>query len=159
MTARTSQHRLWRLTLTLLIGFTLWGNMASAQSGQRQVHGHWEAHYIVLPTTALSPEIAARNGITRSNNMAFINISILDARQTPAMPHPATLSGHALNLVGQTIPLEFRTITEGHAIYHLAVFRFPHRERLRFRLSYLPDGETRAQALNFDQTIYREDRP
>lgn len=143
----------------LALCFALLATQVSAQSGQRQVQGPWEAHYIVLPTTALQPEIAARNGITRSNNMAFINISILDGRETPAIPHPATLSGQALNLVGQPIPLEFRTITEGQAIYHIAVFRFSHRETLRFQLNFQPEGDTRSYALRFSQAVYREDRP
>lgn len=144
-------------SLAFLLTFLSSG--ALAQSGQRQVHGAWEAHYIVLPTTALQPDIAARNGITRSNNMAFINISILDTRQSPAMPHPATLSGQALNLLGQPIPLEFRTIAEGKAIYHIAVFRYSHREILRFQLDFQPEGDTRSYALRFSQPIYREDRP
>lgn len=142
---------------TLILGLLI--NTAAASGGQRIVSAPWEAHYMVLPTTALSAEIAARNGITRSNNLAFVNISILDNRESPAKPHPALLSGQVLNLLGQPTTLEFRTITEGQAIYHIAVFRFTHRERLRFRLNYQPAGETRSIALNFDQTIYREDRP
>ena len=151
-------QRIVRVTLGAFI-LGLLANTAVASGGQRIVSAPWEAHYMVLPTTALSAEIAARNGITRSNTQAFVNISILDSRESPAKPHPAQLSGQVLNLLGQPTTLEFRTITEGQAIYHIAVFRFTHRERLRFRLNYLPGGETRAIELNFDQTIYREDRP
>ena len=134
-------------------------SLSLSANDRMQSFGQWDAHYMVLPTTKLSQEVANSYGITRSNNMAFANIAIMDNAAPTLTGVPSNLTGQYTNLVGQTRDLEFEEIVEGDAVYYIAVFRFPHRERLRFSIDFQPEPDDRTYTLEFQQEIYREDRP
>lgn len=134
----------------LLLSMLLLGGAANAE--QKKVLGDWDVHYIAIPSTFLTPEIARANGITRSTTQAVINISVLNSRTQEALD--ASVSGSARNLLGTTKALDFKTVKEGEAIYHLATVSFDDKEMLRFTVD-LKLGNT-SQVLQFQQKMYEE---
>ncbi len=128
-------------------------------SAETQTFGPWDVHYTVLPTTQLSADIARSYDIPRANNTAFVNIAVTDNRVDTVQGETAEVTGAFRNLVGQSTTLTFREFDEGNAVYYIATFQFPHRERLRFTVTVAPDSDDQAYTLEFAQEIYREDRP
>jgi hypothetical protein len=134
------------LTITLLM------QLGTANAEQKKVLGDWEVHYIAFPSTFLTPEVARANEITRSTTQAVVNISVLDKRTKEALD--VSVSGNARNLLGTNKSLDFKTVKEGEAIYHLASVSFDDKEMLRFSIE-LKQG-TVSQVLNFQQKMYEE---
>lgn len=126
----------------------------SAQAEQFRRLGAWDVHYVVIRTSFLKPDIAARNNIVRGPDRALLNISVLGQ---DGQPVAAELSGTVRNLLEQVTPLEFQTVREGEAIYYLAQIRHTDRETLRFAIDIVPpDGIT--QQLRFQQQMYEDGR-
>ncbi|MEM7077309.1 MAG: DUF4426 domain-containing protein [Pseudomonadota bacterium] len=126
---------------------------AVANAEQKRVFGDFEVHYIVLPTTFLRPDVANRYSITRAQDRALINISVLDGNGEPVA---ARVTGRGENLLGQLQTLSFREVREPPAIYYLALLRHSDEEHIRFQIDVeLPDGMP-AQ-LEFQQKLYWKD--
>lgn len=123
-----------------------------ANAEQKKVLGNWDVHYIVIPSTFLTPEVATANNIRRSETNAVVNISVLDSDTKEALDIEVT--GNARNLIGTNKPLTFTTVKEGQAIYHLATVSFDDKEVLRYQIN-LKDGST-SQVLNFQQKMYAD---
>ena len=115
-----------------------------------QKFGKWEVHYVLVPTTFIKPAIAEQYGITRSRDLAMLNVSVLDETQQPT---PVTISGHATNLLGQQQTLAFANVLEGSAVYYLATVKHTHQEVLRFEVRITPPGDTE-KTLRFQQKVY-----
>ncbi len=124
-----------------------------AGAEQSRTFGAYEVHYIVVPTTFLKADIAARYDITRSRNRALVNVSVLDANDAPIT---AGLSGRSENLLGQSQVLEFKEIREGPAIYYLALLRHGDEEFHRVAIDVtLPDGSS--GEIRFQQQMFFEE--
>nr|WP_136250373.1 DUF4426 domain-containing protein [Ningiella ruwaisensis] len=119
---------------------------------QKKTLGDWDVHYIAFPSTFLEPEVAKANNITRSSTRAVINISVLDSKSKAALE--VEVSGNARNLLGTNKPLEFTTVKEGDAIYHLATVNFDDKEVLRFTID-MKQGNV-SQQLKFQQKMYED---
>lgn len=145
------------LLLTLLIGALMTPLLTAAD--RMQTFGQWDVHYMVLPTTMLSADVASAYGIQRANNRAFANIAVMDNEAESLAGMPSDITGEYTNLVGQSRELTFQQVVEGDAVYYIAEFRFPHRERLRFDIQFQPQGDPRGYTLTFEQSIYQEGRP
>ena len=118
-----------------------------------QTFGEYDVHYVVLPTTFLKADIAARYGLTRSKNRALVNVSVLDAQDQPVA---AEISGRSENLLGQGQVLAFNEVREGPAIYYLALLRHGDEEFQRVQLEIeLPNGE--AAEIRFQQKMYQDE--
>jgi hypothetical protein len=138
---------------TLMVSFVmLFTFSASVQAEQKKTLGDWEVHYIAFPSTFLTAEVAKANNITRSTTQAVINISVLDSQSKEALD--IDISGNARNLLGTNKVLDFTTVKEGKAIYHLASVSFDDKEVLRFNID-LKDGNV-SQNLKFQQKMYEE---
>ena len=121
---------------------------------QKQMLGPYEAHYVVVQSTFLQEDVAAKYGIVRGQGRALMNLSFLDESLRPVA---VSLSGVSRNLLGQEVPLEFREVREGPAIYYLAEVRHTDRETLRFRVQVTtPDGQ--ARELAFQQQMFWDDQ-
>ncbi|MGA0839595.1 MAG: DUF4426 domain-containing protein [Pseudomonadales bacterium] len=126
----------------------------SACAEQFRRLGNWDVHYIVVRTSFLTPEIAARNGIVRGRDRAFLNISVLGPDGAPVA---AEVSGTQRNLLEQVTILEFKEIREGEARYYLAQFQHTDRDTLRFAIDIVPpDGKP--QRLAFQQQMFEDGR-
>ena len=130
----------------LLIGLCCF----SAQAEIKQTLGPWDVHYIVFPSTFLTPEIAKANGLVRSKFNAVVNISVLD-RETKKAQMPA-VEGVARNLIGTSKELKFKRVVDGDAIYFLAPLAYRDRETYRFKVTMSDRGQT--EVLEFQQQMY-----
>lgn len=137
------------VTLALLLSITAWAEQKVAING-------YDVHYMALSTAELTEEVAQAYGINRSNNQAFLSISVLKPQPDSiiALPVEAKVSGSFRNMIGQNKPLTFRQVKEGSAIYYLAEFRFNSEEVLRFTLQVEPEGGA-SQTVQFQQSIWK----
>jgi len=127
---------------------------ATATAEQKQMIGGFEAHYSLVPTSFLKPDIAAEYGVTRARDRALLNISIIDPETGPVR---AAVSGGMRNLLEQRETLSFREVLEGPAVYYLAEVRYTDRDVLRFALEVeTPDGIR--HTLAFTQRMYWDGR-
>lgn len=137
----------------LLVLITVLGLAAAVHAEQKQDIGGYEAHYSVIATTFLRPEIAADYGITRARDRALLNVAIIDPATGPVK---AEVSGSVKDLLSQTRALEFSEVEEGEAVYYLATLRHDDQETLRFTVTVrTPDGAS--HELRFQQKMYFED--
>jgi hypothetical protein len=121
-----------------------------ADADQMVVIGTYEAHYSVVPTMFLKPDVAARYGIIRGRDRALLNVSIIESGQGPVS---AGVSGTVQDLLGQRHELEFREFAEGDAVYYLAALRFTDGEHLKFALEVeTPTGD--GHTVQFQQQVY-----
>jgi hypothetical protein len=126
----------------------------AARAEQLKRLGNWDVHYVVIRTSFLKPEIAARHDIVRGPDRALVNISVIGDDGRPVV---ASLSGRVRNLLEQDTPLEFQEVREGEAVYYLAQVRHTDREILRFYVDIRPPDGT-VQRLEFQQQMYQDGR-
>jgi hypothetical protein len=142
------------LSVALFAGLACWLTAAGAAAERMQVIGDYRAHYSLVPTLFLKPDIAASYDIRRARDRALLNVSILDANGAPVR---AGVSGTVRNLLEQQQALSFREVVEGSAFYYLAEVRHSDREVLRFAFDIVtPDGQN--HRLTFQQQMYWERR-
>ena len=134
------------LALTTLLPFLA----ATAKAEQMQRFGAVEAHYAVIPSLFLQPEVAQRHGLRRRQGLSLVNISVLDSA---GKGRRCTIQGTARNLLEQTTALEFQEVREGDAVYYLAQVHHADQEVLRFSLDIQPD-QGKPFTLNFQQRLH-----
>lgn len=111
--------------------------------------GDYQAHYMILDTLSLEPEIAETYGIVRAHTSSILTLSILD---TEGSSVPAHVEGTAINLLGNKRSLDFQAIQEGEAHYAIASIQHTE-EEMRFELSIqTPDGAE--HQAKFEQKLY-----
>lgn len=134
----------------VLLAVLALGLPVTMQAEQMEQFGDWQIHYVVFPSSFLTPAIANNYGITRAKNVGIVNISVLDQDGNGA---PATVSGHATNLLGQMSQLDFREVREGPAVYYLAEIRHTDQEVVRFSFAITPPGAATFD-LKFQKKLY-----
>lgn len=119
--------------------------------------GPFEVRVTPFPSTFLTPELAKKYGLPRSETQAVLNLSVYDTRIEAAVKTvPAQLTGQHRNLIGQAFGLEFQTIDEGEAIYYVAPFRISDEEIMTFEIEALPEGARFPVNVRFNQKFYRQ---
>lgn len=143
----------WLLLVTCLVFMST----ASAQQPEKYVKqlGDMEVHYIGIPTSFLTPEVAQNYKIERSRYRGLVNIVALDTTDDEKKPLNVGISGTATNLVGQSFKLDFKKVSEGGAIYYLATVDYPNDETYRFDILINNKGDQ--QQLKFTQQFYVEE--
>ena len=130
----------------------------AGRAEQFEQFGEWRVHYIAFNASLLSPEVAQRYGLVRGRNKGLVNISAVrtagaDASAVVGRGGRVAVSGHFVNLLGQTHALDFREIDDNGSYYYLAAFDFDDAETLRFDITIeLPDQGT--HSLRFQQPLY-----
>ena len=135
--------------LALSVAVLLWLGASTAHAQQMQRFGDYELHYIVIPTTMLQPEIAARYGIRRGKDRALCNISVIDSDGAGVR---ADLTGSSQNLLGQRQGLSFSEVVDGEAIYYLATIRHADEEIHRINIDASVVGAS--TTLKLQQKLY-----
>ncbi len=126
----------------------------AALAEQFKQFGAWQVHYIAFNTATLSAEIAERYELVRGRNKGLLNISAIGPS---GRGERVEVSGRFVNLLGQTVGLDFREIDDQGTVYYLAAFDFDHAEALRFEVSLELPGHG-AATLAFQQALYFPDR-
>lgn len=138
-----------QLIISLAIGLLL---SFSGSAEQKQELGSWEVHYIAFTSTFLTPQVAKEYGLVRSKYNGIINISVLDRQDKSAQS--VVLTGEAKNLLGVIKQLKFKQITEGQAIYYLAVLPFSDQEQ--YRISININNGIEQKTLKFQHKFYAD---
>ena len=112
--------------------------------------GPLEVHYVLLASTFLEPEVAARYDIVRARDRGLVNLTVLSGSGTP---RSAELRGVLTNLLGQRIKLTFEELRDGPAIYYIASFRYTDAELLRFEIDVTTPDEG-GGTLHIEQQLY-----
>jgi len=99
--------------------------------------GDARAHYIVLNTLFLEPEVARQYKIVRGNDRAIVNVSLISAAGSALS---ANVTGSARNLLGQLQTLEFTEVRENEAVYYIAPITYTNRDTLTFSLQVSAPG-------------------
>lgn len=138
-----------------LIAALLWIGAAQAEQFVRE--GEYIVHYVALPSTSITPEIARHFGITRSGGLSLL---VLNAQRETApgktVSLPATAAGTVSSLIGHVQNLDLQPAREGDVHYVLAQFQAVDQEILKFDLLITPQGASKPLTLKFQQQFYRD---
>ena len=139
--------RLALLLLTACLSFTAMA--ADAIKGDRQEKfGDVTVHYNTFNSTFLTSDIAKAAELTRSKNQGVINVSVLK----DGKPQMAQVSGTVKDLTSQSVPLNFKQITEQGAIYYIAQYPVPQQETRTFEIK-VQTGD-KINTINFNQELF-----
>jgi len=144
-----------RLTLRLLCCLVL--SLLTVNSfAAEQKFGDYIVHYNAFASDFLSPEIATHYGITRSRNLAILNISV--QQQTAdgkRMAVAANVTAEATNLFQKLTALELRQVNDGDAIYQLAEFKINNGQNIDFQIT-VGVAEQTIGTINFKQQFFTD---
>ncbi|RUO47163.1 DUF4426 domain-containing protein [Pseudidiomarina donghaiensis] len=104
--------------------------------------GAWEVHYNAFNSTLLRAEMASQYGLSRSETLATLNISVLNANLPNKPAQQVEVSGYVMNPLSQQTRLEFKEVIEGDAVYYLTQTRFTNLETLRFFITIKQGNES-----------------
>jgi hypothetical protein len=139
--------RLALFLLTACLSVTAMG--AEAIKGERQeTFGDVTVHYNTFNSTYLTPDIAKSAELIRSKNQGVINVSVLKEGK----PLMAQVSGSVKDLTSQTVPLQFKQITEQGAIYYIAQYPVDQQEVRTFEIK-VQTGD-KINTINFNQELF-----
>ncbi len=128
-----------------------------ATADQFVAYGDYEVHYNAFNSTFIEPDVAESYGLTRSKNLALINVSVLQKQADGSKQAvTATVTGSASNLIGQSEELSFKEIREADALYYIGSLRFSGEQQMRISLDVQPDPNQSAYSIQFEQTFYPE---
>ncbi|MNI47296.1 hypothetical protein D3C73_1018080 [compost metagenome] len=139
--------RLALFLLTACLGITAMA--ADVIKGDRQEKfGDTTVHYNTFNSTFLTPEVAKATELTRSKNQGVINISVLK----DGKPQVAQVTGTVKDLTSQSVPLNFKQITEQGAIYYIAQYPVPQQETRTFDIKVQMGSDIKN--ISFNQELF-----
>ena len=137
------------ITALLAACLSLSAVAADAIKGERkEVFGDVTVHYNTFNSTFLTPDIAKAAELTRSKTLGVINISVLK----DGKPQTAQVSGTVKDLTSQSVPLQFKQITETGAVYYIAQYPVPQQEIRTFEIK-VQTGD-KINTINFNQELF-----
>ncbi|QUN07525.1 DUF4426 domain-containing protein [Shewanella yunxiaonensis] len=140
----------------ILLLVVLWlATVSIAYAEQNLQVGHYNIHYMALPSTFLTPAIAHNYGIERTAYTGFLNIVVQDLNQPGKPMVPVAISGIATNILDARFKLKFREIREGSSIYYLAECPYRDTEEIRFQLVIRKDNDLNT-TLDFSQKFFND---
>ena len=137
------------ITVLLAACLSLSAVAADAIKGERkEVFGDVTVHYNTFNSTFLTPEIAKAAELIRSKNQGVINVSVIK----DGKPLIANVTGTVKDLTSQSVPLNFRQVTEQGAIYYIAQYPVEQQETRTFEIK-VQNGD-KINTINFNQEIF-----
>ena len=122
---------------------------ADAIKGERQeTFGDTTVHYNTFNSTYLTPDIAKAAELVRSKNQGVINVSVIK----DGKPLVASVTGSVKDLTSQSVPLNFKQITEQGAIYYIAQYPVDQQEIRTFEIK-VQNGD-KINTINFNQELF-----
>jgi len=139
-----------RLALFLLTAcLSVTAMAADAIKGERQEKfGDVTVHYNTFNSTFLTPEIAKSAELIRSKNQGVINVSVIK----DGKPLVSNVSGTVKDLTSQSVPLNFKQITEQGAIYYIAQYPVDQQEVRTFDIKVQTGDKT--NTISFQQELF-----
>jgi len=122
---------------------------ADVIKGDRQeTFGDVTVHYNTFNSTFLQPDIAKAAELIRSKHQGVINVSVIK----DGKPLIAGVTGTVKDLTSQSVPLNFRQITEQGAIYYIAQYPVEQQETRTFEIK-VQNGD-KINTINFNQELF-----
>ncbi|MCH9027452.1 MAG: DUF4426 domain-containing protein [Proteobacteria bacterium] len=117
--------------------------------------GDYVVHINAIVTSQVPADVARNLGITRSDNRAMLNV-VITRKIGGAFGSSVkgTVTGTAVNLVGQLKNMTIREVTEHNAIYYIGEVVVVDGETLFFNVDVTPDGESRTYHLRYKGQFY-----
>ncbi|MCS3837821.1 hypothetical protein HNR03_002428 [Pseudomonas sp. JAI111] len=139
-----------RLALFLLTACLSVTAMAAdvIKSERQETFGDVTVHYNTFNSTYLTPDIAKAAELIRSKNQGVINVSVIK----DGKPQMAQVSGSVKDLTSQSVPLNFKQITEQGAIYYIAQYPVDQQEIRTFEIK-VQNGD-KINTINFNQELF-----
>ncbi|CRL50039.1 MULTISPECIES: DUF4426 domain-containing protein [Pseudomonas] len=139
--------RLALFVLTACLSITAMA--ADVIKGERQeTFGDVTVHYNTFNSTYLTPDIAKAAELVRSKNQGVINVSVIK----DGKPLVASVTGSVKDLTSQSVPLNFKQITEQGAIYYIAQYPVDQQEIRTFEIK-VQNGD-KINTINFNQELF-----
>jgi hypothetical protein len=139
-----------RLALLLLTACLSASAMAAdvIKGERKETFGDVTVHYNTFNSTFLTPDIAKAAELVRSKNQGVINVSVIK----DGKPLIANVTGTVKDLTSQSVPLNFRQITEQGAIYYIAQYPVEQQETRTFEIK-VQNGD-KINTINFNQELF-----
>jgi hypothetical protein len=139
-----------RLALLLLTACLSASAMAAdvIKGERKETFGDVTVHYNTFNSTFLTPDIAKAAELVRSKNQGVINVSVIK----DGKPLIANVTGTVKDLTSQSVPLNFRQITEQGAIYYIAQYPVEQQETRTFEIN-VQNGD-KINTINFNQELF-----
>ncbi|MGX9381557.1 DUF4426 domain-containing protein [Pseudomonas sp. JQ36] len=139
-----------RLALLLVTACLSAGAMAAdvIKGERKEVFGDVTVHYNTFNSTFLTPDIAKAAELIRSKNQGVINVSVIK----DGKPLIANVTGTVKDLTSQSVPLNFRQVTEQGAIYYIAQYPVEQQETRTFEIK-VQNGD-KINTINFNQELF-----
>jgi hypothetical protein len=118
------------------------------KSERQETFGDVTVHYNTFNSTYLTPDIAKAAELIRSKNQGVINVSVIK----DGKPQTAQVSGTVKDLTSQSVPLQFKQITETGAVYYIAQYPVPQQEIRTFEIK-VQTGD-KINTINFNQELF-----
>lgn len=115
---------------------------------RKETFGDVTVHYNTFNSTFLQPDIAKAAELSRSKNQGVINVSVIK----DGKPLVANVTGTVKDLTSQSVPLNFRQITEQGAIYYIAQYPVEQQETRTFEIK-VQNGD-KINTINFNQELF-----
>ncbi|MCF5700226.1 DUF4426 domain-containing protein [Pseudomonas syringae] len=115
---------------------------------RKETFGDVTVHYNTFNSTFLQPDIAKAAELIRSKNQGVINVSVIK----DGKPLVANVTGTVKDLTSQSLPLNFRQITEQGAIYYIAQYPVEQQETRTFEIK-VQNGD-KINTINFNQELF-----
>ncbi|WP_405122715.1 DUF4426 domain-containing protein [Pseudomonas sp. M20] len=115
---------------------------------RKETFGDVTVHYNTFNSTFLQPDIAKAAELIRSKNQGVINVSVIK----DGKPLIANVTGTVKDLTSQSVPLNFRQITEQGAIYYIAQYPVEQQETRTFEIK-VQNGD-KINTINFNQELF-----
>ncbi|MGY1890743.1 MULTISPECIES: DUF4426 domain-containing protein [Pseudomonas] len=115
---------------------------------RKETFGDVTVHYNTFNSTFLQPDIAKAAELIRSKNQGVINVSVIK----DGKPLVANVTGTVKDLTSQSVPLNFKQVTEQGAIYYIAQYPVPQQETRTFEIK-VQNGD-KINTINFNQELF-----
>ncbi len=139
-----------RLALLLFTACLSASTMAAdvIKGERKEIFGDITVHYNTFNSTFLQPDIAKAAELIRSKNQGVINVSVVK----DGKPVIASVTGTVKDLTSNSVPLNFRQVTEQGAIYYIAQYPVPQQETRTFEIK-VQNGD-KINTINFNQELF-----
>ncbi|WP_095186988.1 DUF4426 domain-containing protein [Pseudomonas sp. Irchel 3E19] len=115
---------------------------------RKETFGDVTVHYNTFNSTFLTPDIAKAAELVRSKHQGVINVSVIK----DGKPLVANVTGTVKDLTSQSVPLNFRKVTEQGAIYYIAQYPVEQQETRTFEIK-VQNGD-KINTINFNQELF-----
>ncbi|KPH00751.1 MULTISPECIES: DUF4426 domain-containing protein [Pseudomonas] len=115
---------------------------------RKETFGDVTVHYNTFNSTFLQPDIAKAAELIRSKHQGVINVSVIK----DGKPLIANVTGTVKDLTSNSVPLNFRQITEQGAIYYIAQYPVEQQETRTFEIK-VQNGD-KINTINFNQELF-----